>query len=365
MNSVSRSFLIVLVCLVSRGFGQAAAASPQAAVSGAAPSAAAKVEMPSDPAVLLALAAKENGVGQVAISPWHMKATYQVLNDHGAVRETGTIEEIWVSPKVYKLSYAGPGFKQTDYSTEAGLFRTGSEQWPDYALDAARDSLFPRIPSGNWIKTQKLTTTLKTVGGDQLKCVAIGSPDSPVIANALIYCFNSFTVNLRVSYTGYGSHETFYNNTARFGGAYVARDVSVKLAGKPFVHVHLDLLEYLPMTDRNLFAAPPGSVAVTRRISFSPGVAGGKILSTVAPEFPEEARITREQGPVVLQTIIGTNGKVLDVKAIAGPQLLRSSAENAVRRWTFEPYRMGGEAVEGQDEITVTFWGGGTFVPFG
>ena len=86
----------------------------------------AKVEMPSDPAALLELAAKKNGLQNVTAAPWHIKATYQVLDDKGSVKETGTFEEILGFGQKYKLELMpAPASIRLDYSTEEGLISRG------------------------------------------------------------------------------------------------------------------------------------------------------------------------------------------------------------------------------------------------
>ena len=55
--------------------------------------------MPSDPAALLELAKKKNGLRNVGSAPWHLKASYEVLDDTAGIEETGSFEEFWVSEK--------------------------------------------------------------------------------------------------------------------------------------------------------------------------------------------------------------------------------------------------------------------------
>lgn len=129
MNFFARYLLLALVVVVFRGFGQtpATATQPPAQNQSAAPTTA-TVEMPSDPAALLELAKKKNGLRNVGSAPWHLKASYEVL-DHGVAEETGSFEEFWVSEKKLRITYTSRGFNQTLYSTHAGGFRVGDQNW--------------------------------------------------------------------------------------------------------------------------------------------------------------------------------------------------------------------------------------------
>ena len=92
--------------------------------------------MPADPAELLALASKMNGLQNAGTEPLHVKATYQLLDDKGDVKETGTFEEFWVSDKKYKkftqahLSARSTTPPQMDYfGREISTGQTSRERW--------------------------------------------------------------------------------------------------------------------------------------------------------------------------------------------------------------------------------------------
>ena len=68
-------------------------------------------------------------------------------------------------------------------------------------------------------------------------------------------------------------------------------------------------------------------------------LAGGRrgIVSKVAPVYPELARRMHVGGVVVLQLTVAPDGSVTDAKVESGHALLGSAAQDAVRRWRFEP----------------------------
>jgi len=75
----------------------------------------------------------------------------------------------------------------------------------------------------------------------------------------------------------------------------------------------------------------------------------------VLPEYPHEAKENRIQGEVRLQVIIDRQGRVRDVKTVAGHPYLVPAATDAVKQWRYKPYLLNGEAVEVETIVTVNF----------
>lgn len=61
------------------------------------------------------------------------------------------------------------------------------------------------------------------------------------------------------------------------------------------------------------------------------------IVSKVAPVYPELARRMHVGGVVVVQLTVAPDGSVSDAKVESGHALLGNAAQDAVRRWRFEP----------------------------
>jgi len=74
-----------------------------------------------------------------------------------------------------------------------------------------------------------------------------------------------------------------------------------------------------------------------------------------APVYPPLAMIARVQGTVTLEAIIGTDGRVQNLKVVSGHAMLVSAALNAVKTWRYQPTLLNGEPVEVQTEINVNF----------
>ena len=76
----------------------------------------------------------------------------------------------------------------------------------------------------------------------------------------------------------------------------------------------------------------------------------------VEPEYSEEARQARLEGNVVLNVMVGTDGKVSDLQVLHGLGMgLDESAVTAVSAWQFDPATKHGEPVSARARIEVNF----------
>lgn len=80
-----------------------------------------------------------------------------------------------------------------------------------------------------------------------------------------------------------------------------------------------------------------------------------KLISSVAPVYPQLAAANHVEGEVKIQAEINASGKVTSTKVLSGPILLRSAAVNAVRQWKYSPAMLDGKAISTQYVVTVRF----------
>jgi len=62
-----------------------------------------------------------------------------------------------------------------------------------------------------------------------------------------------------------------------------------------------------------------------------------KVKTKVMPEYPTIARQLKLVGKVKLETTVAADGHVTATKVIGGNPVLASSAQDAVKKWRFEP----------------------------
>jgi protein TonB len=78
-------------------------------------------------------------------------------------------------------------------------------------------------------------------------------------------------------------------------------------------------------------------------------------IQRVNPIYPPIARTARIGGKVELMGVLGTDGRIHEIKVISGHPLLVKAAVDAVMQWVYRPTILNGQAVEVQAPITVNF----------
>jgi TonB family protein len=310
-----------------------------------------------DPKLLMRAAAAANSLLGPEMKPWHMKVSYVLADEKGAVADRGTLEEFWISPRRYKLVIAGSSYRRTVFGTEKGVLFSGvSGQVP--ALIARLNHAFTDpLPSPEAvalyiytpeeIKFNNVAFNCRVLHGQQ---VTQGSS----IATGLIYCFDQAKPVLRISESTTESTRVLYNTVASFQGKFVGSDLRILHAGKPAAAARLDVIE--PLSPADTLTIAPGSDAVApRTVDLSPAVAQGQLLHMANPRVPMEAMQSGTVGSVTLDATIDTDGSVQQTKVLSGPLLLQPSAVEAVHSWQYRPYLLNGEPVQVHTTIRVEF----------
>jgi protein TonB len=75
----------------------------------------------------------------------------------------------------------------------------------------------------------------------------------------------------------------------------------------------------------------------------------------VAPVYPPIAQSARVQGVVILETLIGADGRVEDARVLRSIPLLDQAALDAVKQWEFTPTLLNGTPVPVIMTMTVQF----------
>jgi TonB family protein len=71
----------------------------------------------------------------------------------------------------------------------------------------------------------------------------------------------------------------------------------------------------------------------------APNHAERKVVTRVAPVYPELAKRMHVSGVVRLEVVVGANGSVKSAKALGGNPVLIGPATEALRQWKFETAR--------------------------
>ncbi len=89
-----------------------------------------------------------------------------------------------------------------------------------------------------------------------------------------------------------------------------------------------------------------GRVEVPRVEVGSAGIMSANLLASPVPAYPPEASAARVEGEVVVSAVVGRDGSILEARVVSGPPALCEAARQAVQTWRFQPYEIGGKAVE-------------------
>ncbi len=105
---------------------------------------------------------------------------------------------------------------------------------------------------------------------------------------------------------------------------------------------------------------PPSSVIPSAEALKKSGSAGAVAspavpLVKVPAAYPEMARKLNLAGTVEVSVAVDLSGNVTEAKALSGPQLLKTSAEQAVKQWKFKPAMLNGQTVIGRGKVSIIF----------
>lgn len=99
-------------------------------------------------------------------------------------------------------------------------------------------------------------------------------------------------------------------------------------------------------------AAPPPPV---RPVRVGEGITEPRKVKHVPPHYPDLARRGRLSGHVVVEALIGPDGRVHDVTVLRSIPILDEAATAAVRQWVYTPTRLNGVPVPVLMTVTVRF----------
>jgi protein TonB len=104
----------------------------------------------------------------------------------------------------------------------------------------------------------------------------------------------------------------------------------------------------------------PGAAPQMAALDQAPLRVGGeirepKLLQHVPATYPDIAQAANVQGIVILETTVGGDGRVADVKVLRSSPLLDQAAIDAVRQWVYTPTLLNGKPVPVVMTVTVNF----------
>lgn len=310
--------------------------------------------MPDKPADIMRVAIATNGLYATSLSPWHLKATFQTFDNSTQPKSTGTFEEFWASPTKFKRILTTATSSETEFGTDHGYYRTGSQDWPDKAEILLDEKLMEPVPAGVNLLGLDLKKKQISVGSVHLECVTLESAGKFVSTS--VYCFAQDEPILRLTVASQGRVQTEYDNLVLFDGRYVGRDVRVVGEnGKLSATVHINVLEPMPSVPDSEFLPVAGTTSISEPVPLAQATAASLVLLQAIPAYPQFAKTTGVQGDVLLDVSVDRNGQVENAQVISGPADLQDVSLRAVRNWKYETSLIFGQPVAFHTQVKVIF----------
>lgn len=80
-----------------------------------------------------------------------------------------------------------------------------------------------------------------------------------------------------------------------------------------------------------------------------------RLVSAIAPDYPDVARIAGIEGEVILRILVDPQGTVRDIAPVSGPPVLARAAVRAVEQWRYAPALVDGHPVSVVTTVTLAF----------
>ena len=135
----------------------------------------------------------------------------------------------------------------------------------------------------------------------------------------------------------------------------IGRETTLDIIKEPVSGSADGIVEGLGANQGIVEAAPPIREPVMQPVRISSGIKPPARIKDVAPVYPEIARRARVQGVVILEAIIGVDGRVEQARVLRSVPLLDQAAVNAVQSWEYTPTLLDGRPVPIIMTVTVNF----------
>jgi protein TonB len=100
---------------------------------------------------------------------------------------------------------------------------------------------------------------------------------------------------------------------------------------------------------------PPAQVAPTAPMRVWGNVKPPTKIKDVQPVYPAVAQAAKVSGRVIIEAVVGPDGRVTDARILRSIPLLDRAALDAVSQWVYAPTLFNGVAVAVIMTVTVTF----------
>jgi TonB family protein len=303
----------------------------------------------------IAQLANDTSLLREGMQPWHLVMSFDLYDLAGKPKETGSVEEWWVTPTQRRIVITSPSFNQTIPDPGGKEPHTANRE--SFLVHNLIEQVVDPIPRFSDKEDLSVEQETKILGKVKLSCLTVSRSLKAVKGKALslpgpVFCLNPDSDVLRVVFEDDQGKAIIRNRLARFRDTNIALDNTVNYYGKLAISGKVTKLEaYDPTVD------PVALTKVNRSPAVIPSVViAGKVTKKVQPVYPELAKMKRIGGTVVLTGVISQEGRIQSLDVVSSPDpLLSNAALAAVQQWEYQPYLLNGAATEVQTTITVHF----------
>lgn len=318
------------------------------------------VQPSPDAKSLLLSAAASNGAPVSGAKPWHAKITLTLNGWDGKPELEGFFEEFWAAPDKFKVVYSTSSFNQVEYTTPAGVRRTGSrDEAPPEITRIIDQFLHPVAVDASLADLLKLETHDVALGTTKLTCVEARGEDQAAANDT--YCVNTGTRILRLVLGPGGHQRTLRNNIVKFQDHYLPKSVERVLIGpgeqkeRTQFTATLETLEAIDLINEAQLTPPPDATPPPQVITLEEKTTRAQLQQHAPPVYPPIAKAARVSGDVVISLQIQTDGRVSRLRVLSGPPMLQQAGLDGVKKWVYRPFERDGQPVEVNTMVTVTF----------
>src|SRR5579863_384522 len=315
-------------------------------------------ESGNGPAAVLAKAWPFYDFSNSSLKPWHLKVAYQVYDAKGKHSQTGVYQYWWASPDRSRSTWTRAGMSHTDWHLGNGRLAYTAKGTPltlfEYKLEAALIAPLPRA--------RDLDPSRVRLDPAEGACFSIVPVEKPVAGSDVkspaggpfpTYCFDPDAPVLR-TISSLERVLTQYSHVRQWQGKFLPRDVEISEGDHKLLTARVEAVEPINSTDPAL--SPPQSALKTEvfvsqdvnlnDVQLDMDAARRMLKKRIEPEYPADAKKAGIEGTVVLEAMIGTDGRIHDLRVMSAPEAsLAASSFAAVSQWEYRPYVMGGRTV--------------------
>ena len=294
---------------------------------------------------------------QAGTASFRLQASFETYDYKGVPDGKGVMSETYVQDGLWQRSILYRD-KHSMVTSVDGKVRevSDSDYQTTFAMTRTMEALFAPVPAAGQLSKYSYKLTSVKAGTVSLQCVVASLPYEGERASSApnaAYCMDADPAVVRLVEGHNGLRFTF-NRMRRFGSVYVPGEITMMEKGLLRAHIRVDGIVAVPSLKADDVHLPPADAGGAK-------VVDGRTIDITAirktaPKYPDEAKLHRIQGTVVLHAIIGKDGTIRDLELISAPDdSLVESAMVAARQWAYTPYLVNGMATEVDTNITINY----------